>query len=376
MVNSVLKNQFPQDFVYAPNYWQWFEHHKNHNILPDEIKHCNTLLELIQYLGLDVFSRNIYCDQQEYWFGGICEEYFDDNVIKTVEKDRTSSDIHTNIHFSLRNGVLHEKLLYVFNESTVVQKEFLIKDYKEQIPLLKDFVQARKWRFNKSILDEHQNRVGKNGVVVVGDYHSPLKMLHILLGPVNSVYFLLQDMSEANQILGLHEKAQLDAIEATVAGGARVVMSMDNLDTMFHPPEFVEQYSASFYKKASDICHAYGAKFMIHACGNQKDNLNLISSLGVDGLEGVAYPPLGNVSLKEAMEMTHDHFIITGGISASEIETLKTKEEIFSYTRNLFETMKPFKNRFIFSASCNTPINTPWSTIINFRDAWLEYKKL
>ena len=102
-------------------------------------------------------------------------------------------------------------------------------------------------------------------------------------------------------------------------------MSIDNLDTMFHPPQFVEQYSASFYKKASEICHEYNAKFMIHACGNQKDNLKLISSLGVAGSEGVAFPPLGNVTLPEAMKMTHGNFLITEGISAAEIERIKTK---------------------------------------------------
>lgn len=56
----------PQNrFVYAPNYWQWFAHHKNHNLLPQEIRHCETQLDLIKYLGLDIFSRNIYCKQDE-----------------------------------------------------------------------------------------------------------------------------------------------------------------------------------------------------------------------------------------------------------------------------------------------------------------------
>ena len=49
-----------------------------------------------------------------------------------------------------------------------------------------------------------------------------------------------------------------------------------------------------------------------------QSNLGPISSLGVDGLEGVAFPPLGDVSLMEAMESTREDFIITGGISAME----------------------------------------------------------
>jgi uroporphyrinogen-III decarboxylase len=145
---------------------------------------------------------------------------------------------------------------------------------------------------------------------------------------------------------------------------------------MFHPPHYVEEYSASYYHKASEICHKYGAKFLIHACGNQRENLEQISGLGVDGLEGLAYPPLGNVSLLEALKLTPDNFIITGGISASEISNLKTKAEIFLYVRNLLHQLKPFKHRFVLSASCNTPINTPWETILHFRDAWNKYKSI
>ena len=126
-------------------------------------------------------------------------------------------------------------------------------------------------------------------------------MLHLAMGPVNTVYFLMEYPEQARQLLELHEKAQIDCIEQTVESGVKVIMAMDNLDTMFHPPDYVKEYSSSFYKKASEICHANGAKFFIHACGQQKDNLDLISSCVVDGLEGVASPPLGDVMPDEAM---------------------------------------------------------------------------
>ena len=102
----------------------------------------------------------------------------------------------------------------------------------------------------------------------------------------------------------------------------------------------------------------------------------MISSLGVDGLEGVAYPPLGDVTLDQVMDITNDNFIITGGISAVEYETLKGKDDIFAYTRGLFDKLRPYAHRFILSASCNTPINASWDAIRWFRDAWLEYGKL
>lgn len=372
-VERILNNQNPSHFVYAPNYWQWFSHHQNHGILPDELKHCANQLDMIKYLGLDVFSRNIYCRQDDYWFGGICEEQFDgigvDVDITCENRNKT-----TDKTYHLKAGKLTERLQYVFNESTVVQQKFLITDYNEQSRMLEQFVSSRKWVYKEANYLQIKEKVGESGTVVVGDFFSPLKMLHLAMGPILSVYFLMEQPDFAKSLLDLHEKAQLDLVRQVVSSGVKAIMAMDNLDTMFHPPDFVEQYSESFYENASAICHAHGAKFFIHACGNQKENLPIIAACGVDGLEGVAFPPLGNVELDEAMRLTPDHFIITGGISAMEMRDLTSKQQVFSYVRNLFLKMKPYKNRFIFSASCNTPVDAKWDTIKHFRDAWLEYK--
>jgi len=372
-VERILNNQNPTGIVYAPNYWQWFSHHQNHGILPDELKNCGSQLDMINYLGLDVFSRNIYCRQDEYWFGGICDEHFDGigvEVVTAIENRNKTTDKK----YHLRNGILTEQLQYVFNESTVVQKKFLITDFNEQNRLLEQFVESRKWVYRESNYLIIKEKVGESGMVVVGDFFSPLKMLHLVMGPILSVYFLMEQPDFARYLLDLHEKAQLDLVRQVVSKGVKAIMAMDNLDTMFHPPDFVERYSASFYENASTICHEHGAKFFIHACGNQKENLPVIAACGVDGLEGVAFPPLGNVELDEAMRLTPGHFIITGGISAMETRDLTSKQMVFNYVKDLFLRMKPYKNRFIFSASCNTPVDTKWDTIKNFRDAWLEYK--
>ncbi len=361
-----------QRFVYAPNYWQWFAHQKNHGLLPDEIKNCQTQLDLIKYLGLDIFSRNIYCIQDEYWFGGICEEYIEGGEIN-IENEFENRNKKISRKYLFNGGELNEKLEYVFNDSTIVQREFLIKDFETQSGLLEKLVASRKWKFNKLKFEKIKKEIGTEGEVIIGDFYSPLKLLHLTMNPVNAIYFLLEFPKEAKIILQLHEKAQLEAIEQCVSNGVQTVMAMDNLDVMFHPPQFIENYSASFYEKASNICHKHDAKFFIHACGQQKDNLKLISSLGVDGLEGVAFPPFGDVELVEALEMTPDNFIITGGITASTATELKTKDKVFDYVKTLFTQLKPYKHRFIFSASCNTPINMKWETIKYFRDAWLEY---
>jgi uroporphyrinogen-III decarboxylase len=372
VLTAVLERRCPRRLAYAPNYWQWFAHHRNHGTLPPELHDCSSQLDMIRHLGLDVFSRNIYCDEQRGWWGGLsdivwqgteCEE-----TVRFDGKDRIVDRT-----YRTESGTLTERLRYVFAESTLVQEKFLVDDYESQAAAFEQVLQGRRWRFVPERFAHWQAEVGDDGFVVAGEVHSPLKMLHGLLGPQNTTFFLVDQPERAAELLAIHEAAQLDLIGQMVRAGARVVMAMDNLDTAFHPPQYVEQYSASFYERASRLCHEQGSLFFIHACGRQKANIALISSLGVDGLEGVAFPPLGDVELDEAMRLSGDRFIITGGISAAEFQRLKSREEVFAYVRAFFERMKPFDHRFIFSASCNTPYTAPWERIVDFRDAWREF---
>jgi len=363
-VADVLARRTPPRIAYAPNYWQWFAHHRNHGLLPPEVAHCRDQLELIQTLGLEVFSRNIYCDERRGWWGGLCEETWNGGVREWAEgRDRVIERAY---------GRLTERLRYVFDESTLVQEKFAVDDYANQLDDLEALLLARRWRFLPERFAAFQKRVGPEGFVVAGELTSPLKMLHVLLGPENTTYCLVDCPERARELMALHEAAQLDLVRQMAQAGVRAMMAMDNLDTAFHPPYYVERYSASFYEKASRICHEHGCLFFIHACGHQRDNLPLIASLGVDGLEGVAFPSLGDVELDDAMRLGGDRLIVTGGISAQEFERLRTREAVFAYVKELFGRMRPYAHRFIFSASCNTPYTAPWQTILWFRDAWQE----
>ena len=373
-VSAVLEGRRPERIVYGPNYWQWFEHGRNHG-LPPEIAGCHSQLDLIRHLGLDVFSRNVYCDQQTVWFGGLSELAWTD-VVSEERETREGRDRAFERVYRTRKGTLTERLRYVFDQSTLVQEKYLVDDPATQYPAFKEIVRGRRWRFVLERYRGWEKEVGENGCVIAGELFSPLKMLHFAMNPIQTCYFLADEPGRAAELMALHEDAMLDLVRQIAASGVKAMMSMDNLDTMFHPPTLVERCSASFYERASRICHEHGSRFFVHACGRQRANLPLIASLGVDGLEGVAFPSLGDVELDEAMRLSGDRLIITGGISAMEFERLKTREEVFAYVRELFGRISPFSHRFVLAASCTTPFSAPWDMLRHFRDAWLEYGAL
>lgn len=373
-VRRVLRRERPDRVVYAPNYWQWFAHHQNHGLLPPEIAHCRTQLDLIRHLGLDVFSRNIYCDQQHCWFGGLTEEIWDGVEAREEVRIENRDRVITRT-YATRRGTLTERQRYVFADSTLVQEKFLLDDTEDPLGALEELLRARRWRFLPERYAREQERVGHDGFVVAGELWSPLKALHLLAGAVNSTYLIADDENRVKELLRLHEAAQLDLVRQMAVAGVPAMMAMDNLDAAFHTPAYLEKFSASFYEQASHIAHAHGSTFFIHACGRQRVNLKLMDSLGVDGLEGVAYPPLGDVQLDEAMALTSDRFLITGGISAMETEKFQSAGEVRRYLEDLFGRLRPYSHRFMLAASCNTSIRTPWKVIQWFRDAWQELSR-
>ena len=85
---------------------------------------------------------------------------------------------------------------------------------------------------------------------------------------------------------------------------------------------------------------------------------------------------MGDVTLPEAFGLVGDRFLITGGISAIQFETLQTREAVFEYVRGLFSGLAAYRHRFMLAASCNTPTNARWEQIVWFRDAWHEYCRI
>jgi len=369
-VEAILRRKDPGRVVYAPNYWQWFWHHRRHGRLPEELANCGDHLDMLGVLGLDVFSRNLYCDQRRCWFGGLAVERFERGECVQAETEQPNGDLVIERTYRLPSGQLTERQRYVAAESTLVQEKFLMDDYATQFPLFEAFVAHRHWTFQPGQWHHWAIRVGERGLLIAGELFSPLKLLHLVLGPVNTTYFLTDEPERAKALLAIHEAAQLDLVRQMAAAGVPAMMAMDNLDSAFHTPEYIERCSASFYEKASTLCHEHGSTFFIHACGRQKKNLKRIASYGVDGLEGVASAPLGDVELDEAFAETDGRFLITGGISAMEIDRLKTRQAVFDYVGSLFDRLRPYRHRFVFASSCNTAITTSWETLVHFRDAW------
>ncbi len=365
---AVLERRAPERAVFAPNIWQWFEYHKLHGKLHPEIADCTTQLEVIRRLGADLFSRNLLTRARTQWIGGHSSVRYS----KVQVEEKHEGDFRT-ITYRTPNGDLSEKFRFEREGCTLVQEEFLFKDFDREFPALKALLEDMELVFDEPSFSELEREVGEAGVVMVGETTCPLKQLHFMARADNSIYLLFDHEAQMMELMEIYAARALGLIEQVVAAGARAVCSMDNLDSLFYSPDMFDRYCADFYRRAAELCHRGGAAFFIHACGRQRSILGRVIDCGVDGLEGIAFPPLGDVELDEARG-AGERFIAAGGLSALQLEGEVTQARADEYVKTLFARMRPFE-RFIFGMSCNTSILTSWDTLRRYRDAWLKYRE-
>jgi hypothetical protein len=320
----------------------------------------------MRILGVDVFARNLVTDIRRRWFGGhTAFEYHRTTVKEIREKDRRRLLYHTPI------GTLNEVLQFQEHGCTLVQLEYLFKDFKKEraawLALFEDLVLSFDWESYHRLSRE----VGDEGIVIAGEVTSPLKQLHLCARADLATFLLVDHEVEMMELMALYAEKALGLIEEMASGGIQVIMSMDNLDSTFYPPPYFERYCSEFFRRAAEICHRHGSYFFSHACGNQRSILPLVVQSGMDGLEGVAFPPLGDIELWDARK-AGESFVVVGGLSAVQLEGPVTRDAAEKYVENLFRRMYPLE-RFVFSMSCNTSIHTRWDTLRYYRDAWLKY---
>ncbi|MFC1544965.1 uroporphyrinogen decarboxylase family protein, partial [Gemmatimonadota bacterium] len=364
---AVLECRRPERAVFAPNIWQWFEYHKLHGKLHPEIDDCRTQLEVLRRLGADVFSRNLLTPVRTQWIGGHSTVRYRD-----VEVSETEDGEYRTVTYKTSRGELREKFRFEHEGCTLIQDEFLFKDFATEYPAWKALFEDRELVFDRRSFLELESEVADSGVVMVGETTCPLKQLHMAARADNAIYLLFDHEAEMTELMEIYAAGALKLIGEVVAAGARAVCSMDNLDSLFYSPEMFDKYCADFYRRAADICHAGGAVFFSHACGRQREIMSRVIACGLDGLEGIAFPPLGDIELHEA-RAAGERFIAEGGLSAVQLEGEITQQQADSYVKTLFEKLRPFE-RFVFSMSCNTSILTSWDTLRRYRDAWLKYR--
>lgn len=355
-LRRVLRGDEPAWIPFAPNFYQWYCHHRAQGSLPAELRPCRDYIDAMQVLGCDIFSRNLESGFAWHERGpATSERVSTENALGTrIER------IITTPHGSLSEISQEQRAI-----STGHQESYLVKDWARDGKAFRVWFDGLEPTWDERPFLENTRRIGDDGLVNLSFFQSPLKFLHNHFGLDYSCYFCADFPDEAKAIcdeLWARQRPLLVAL-AEHPQVASVILQ-DNVDTPFYPPRMVARYWAPYLADAVSILRPRGKHLFVHACGKLRGLARIFAEVGVTGLEGVSHAPLGDWSPAEATAC-HDRFVYVGGWSGHE-QTMADEGAFRDHYARFLAAMP--RRRTIFSSSCNTAIETPWERILLVRD--------
>ncbi len=140
------------------------------------------------------------------------------------------------------------------------------------------------------------------------------------------------------KIASYYTEISVACVEAYAREGARVIAFGDDLAYKSGPmvsPDTLNEFYGEGYKKITSTAHRYGAKIIIHCCGNTKSLLGHFIEWGFDGAH--AFEPTAGNSLAEARNIVGDKLCLVGNIDVSKTLVDAPKNEVYEAVRQAIE---------------------------------------
>lgn len=210
-------------------------------------------------------------------------------------------------------GVLEARWTLMGHNGDWWQTEYPVKT-KQDLAAALELVESRSYVVDASKLDYLEPMVGDDGVLAIEIPRRPYSdVLHELLGWSEGLLLLSEPALE--EIIAILESKLQDLVRAVAALPGQLVLAPDNLDGQFIPPPAFKAHLADSYRLTAQALHQQGKYLVVHVGGPIRHLLAPLAEAGVDGVEGIAGPPQGDVTLAQAREIAGPGLTLWGGIS-------------------------------------------------------------
>jgi len=197
--------------------------------------------------------------------------------------------------------------------------EYLLKEPEDIRRLLS--VPYRPYDFSAEGFERSEAAVGDRGITMFGLDHA-MYGLQRLIGSENFALWSLECrdlLLEAMQVLA--ERVREQALSA-LSAGIRTVFAWVGPELCIPPlmsPKDFDDFVFGLDKPLIEILHGAGARVWVHSHGGMDPVLERFVEMGVDVLNPLEPPPMGDVTLADAFERVGDAMGLEGNIETHDI---------------------------------------------------------
>jgi hypothetical protein len=192
--------------------------------------------------------------------------------------------------------------------------ERLIKG-PEDYRVMKWMVEHTEYAADYFPIEQAMDWLGEEGVVISSLPHSPMQTLMIdWVGSEGGRFFYHYEdhrelVEELYQALCAN---RVPMYEIAAKAPAPVVACGDNIDAVLVNPRLFERYMMPVYEEQGRILHTQGKLMAVHIDGRVKVLRELVARTPIDIVEALHPPPMGDLSLADALQAWPDKAIWVG----------------------------------------------------------------
>lgn len=180
------------------------------------------------------------------------------------------------------------------------------------------------WRTVDLVLAETAGQVS-----VHTEVFSPFTQLMELFGYEQALMYLLDEPDRCHAILSAYAEGTSDlAAQFARRGVDAVLISSAFAGGGFISPKQYGEFVLPYEAQVVEAVHAEGLPVYVHTCGRIGDRLERMADSGIDGIDTLDPPPLGNVDLEDAKRRVGDRLFFKGNIDPVNTLLKKTRQEV------------------------------------------------
>ena len=158
--------------------------------------------------------------------------------------------------------------------------------------------------------------IGDRGIYCPTLGPSPVQQLiEMDMGVVNFYALCQEERAELEGLLDLMHARRMQEYEI-VARRAPVpgLIAVENTSTTLISPALYRRYSLPQIRDFVNVAHKHGKKAILHMCGLLKGLLPCLAETGLDAINALTPPPVGDLPYEQALDALGEDLVIMGGI--------------------------------------------------------------
>lgn len=148
------------------------------------------------------------------------------------------------------------------------------------------------------------------------------------------------------------------AVAQIKRGCDAIKISSPYVGARFLSREYYQEFVVPYERRLAQAIREAGGFVYTHTCGAIGDRLDLLVETGINGIETLDPPPLGNTNLATAKKNFGDKIFFKGNIDSVNVLLFGTPESIREATRQCLEVGAP-GGGYILSTACSVAPGVP-----------------